>query len=62
MTMRMPFRSDSSRMSEIESCGFAMQLGDALDQAGLVELIDLVDDDGVATANFFDHGFAAIIR
>ncbi len=48
----MPRRSDSSRRSEISSSLLlARQLGDALDQAGFVELVgDLGDDDAVAVA------------
>jgi hypothetical protein len=52
MTMRMPSRSLSSRMSEMPSIFFSLhELGDVLDQLGLVDLVgDLGDDDRLAVA------------
>ena len=50
--MLIPRRSDSSRRSAIVvDAALARQLGDALDQAGLVDLVgDLGDDDAEAAA------------
>ena len=51
--MRMPSRSDSSRnrRGDVVDDLFVDELGDALDEVGLVDLVgDLGDDDGLAAA------------